>query len=141
MNLYNKKNGFTLIELMIVVAIIGMLAAIAIPRFAQMVERSREAATKGNIGALRSAIFIYYVDNEGRFPRNLRNQFRPYLFPIPPAKATPLGNRSTVTNVTGVPNRTTTRGWAYCSVPAGSQGSIWCRSTAKDTRKQSFTTY
>jgi prepilin-type N-terminal cleavage/methylation domain-containing protein len=51
----NKQKGFTMIELMIVVAIIGILAAIALPKFADMIEKSREGSTKGNIGALKSA--------------------------------------------------------------------------------------
>ncbi|MBK6880479.1 MAG: prepilin-type N-terminal cleavage/methylation domain-containing protein [Elusimicrobia bacterium] len=62
------KWGFTLIELMIVVAIIGVLAAIAIPKFADMVRRGKESAAKGQLGAVRSAISIYYADNEGVFP-------------------------------------------------------------------------
>ncbi|MBN1621784.1 MAG: type II secretion system protein [Endomicrobiales bacterium] len=62
------KKGFTLIELMIVVAIIGILSAIAIPKFADMIRRSSEGATKGNLGAIRSAISIYYGENEGWFP-------------------------------------------------------------------------
>ena len=56
--------GFTLIELMIVVAIIGILAGVAVPRYRDLVKRSKEGATKGNLGALRSALNIYYSDNE-----------------------------------------------------------------------------
>jgi prepilin-type N-terminal cleavage/methylation domain-containing protein len=63
-----SKKAFTLVELMIVVAIIGILAGIAIPRYMNFIRRSREGATKGNLGALRSALNIYYSDNEGIFP-------------------------------------------------------------------------
>src|SRR3977135_4079302 len=68
MNIFKTKKGFTLIELMIVVAIIGILAAIAIPQFAQLVAKSQEGATKGNLGTLRSALSIYYGDTEGVYP-------------------------------------------------------------------------
>ena len=71
-----NQKGFTLIELMIVVAIIGILAAVAIPKFAEMMERSRDGATKGNIGALKSAVSIYYGDHEGTYPSDLT---APYL--------------------------------------------------------------
>lgn len=60
--------GFTLIELMLVVAIIGLLAAIAIPKFADMVRRGKESAARGQLGSVRSAISIYYADTEGWFP-------------------------------------------------------------------------
>jgi type IV pilus assembly protein PilA len=68
-----KQNGFTLVELMIVVAIIGILAAVAIPKFAQMLEKSREGATKGNIGALKSAVSNYYADQQGNYPQTMLN--------------------------------------------------------------------
>ncbi len=64
----DRSWGFTLIELMLVVAIIGLLAAIAIPKFAGLIIKSKEAAVKGKLGCLRSAISIYYADNEGFFP-------------------------------------------------------------------------
>ncbi|MBI3565196.1 MAG: prepilin-type N-terminal cleavage/methylation domain-containing protein, partial [Elusimicrobia bacterium] len=63
-----NKKGFTLIELMIVVAIIGILAAIAIPKFAELIRKSGEGASKGNLGSIRSALSIYYGDMEGTYP-------------------------------------------------------------------------
>ena len=71
MNKLRKSKGFTLIELMIVVAIIGILAAVAIPKFADLVTKSKEAATKGSLGAVRSAVSIYYGDMEGSYPANV----------------------------------------------------------------------
>src|SRR5271170_7585745 len=64
----HKRRGFTLIELMIVVAIIGILAAIAIPKFADLVRKAKEGQTKGSLGSLRSALSIYYSDMEGQYP-------------------------------------------------------------------------
>ena len=55
-------------ELMIVVAIIGIIAAIAIPKFAELIRKSNEGATKGNLGATRSALPIFYGDTEGHYP-------------------------------------------------------------------------
>src|ERR1051325_10424130 len=66
--MYKSVKGFTLIELMIVVAIIGILAAIAIPKFADLVTKSKESAVKGSLGSVRSAVSIYYSDTEGVFP-------------------------------------------------------------------------
>jgi len=63
-----KLKGFTLVELMIVVAIIGILAGIAVPRYLNFVQRAKEGATKANLGALRSAINIYFSDNGFSYP-------------------------------------------------------------------------
>ncbi|MEO7867712.1 MAG: prepilin-type N-terminal cleavage/methylation domain-containing protein [Candidatus Eisenbacteria bacterium] len=58
--------GFTLIELMIVVVIIGILAAIAIPNFVAMQNRAKEGSTKANMHTFQLAAEDYAVDNDGR---------------------------------------------------------------------------
>jgi prepilin-type N-terminal cleavage/methylation domain-containing protein len=63
-----RLEGFTLIELMIVVSIIAILASIVVPKFADLVRKSKEAQSKGSLGSLRSAVNIYYSDMEGQFP-------------------------------------------------------------------------
>ena len=58
-------------ELMIVIFIIALLAAIAIHKFADLVRRSNEGATKGNLGSIRSAMTVYYGDLAGSYPRQI----------------------------------------------------------------------
>ena len=60
----NNEKGFTLIELMIVIAIIGILAAIAIPQFAAYRQRSYHAAAKADLRNAATAQEAYYADNE-----------------------------------------------------------------------------
>jgi len=65
-----KKNeeGFTLIELMIVIAIIGILAAIAIPQFSAYRTRSFNAAAAADIRNAATAQEAYFVDNQAYSP-------------------------------------------------------------------------
>ena len=61
MKLRNRK-GFTLVELMIVVAIIGILAAIAIPNFLNFRLKAKTSEAKSNLGAIRSTEVAYYAE-------------------------------------------------------------------------------
>jgi type IV pilus assembly protein PilA len=65
-NNMNKKNekGFTLIELMIVIAIIGILAAIAIPQFSAYRRRSYNSAAQADLRNAATAQEAYFVDNQ-----------------------------------------------------------------------------
>ncbi len=64
-----KKNGFTLIELVMVIIILGILAAVAIPKFFDLQTKAKAAAEQGVVGSVRAGIHNYYakhaVDNPG----------------------------------------------------------------------------
>ncbi len=71
---------------MLVVAIIGVLASIAIPKFASLILKSKESSVKGKLGSIRSALSIYYSDTEGIFPGDNLNSLTAgakYLEQIP----------------------------------------------------------
>ncbi|MDH7598395.1 MAG: prepilin-type N-terminal cleavage/methylation domain-containing protein [Sedimentisphaerales bacterium] len=65
-----SRVGFTLVELLVVVLILGALAFIAIPRISQSATKAKENACKTNVDLINSQIELYYVD-KGTWPNSL----------------------------------------------------------------------
>jgi general secretion pathway protein G len=66
----NRENGFTLVELMIVMLIIGVLAAVAVPSFISSIRNAKEAALKEDLHVLRDGIDSYTMD-KNKAPQSL----------------------------------------------------------------------
>jgi general secretion pathway protein G len=65
-----RHAGFTLIELVVVMAIIALLVALAAPRYFHSIDRSKETVLKANLAQTRNALDKYYGDN-GKYPDSL----------------------------------------------------------------------
>ena len=59
--------GFTLIEIMVVIVILGIIAALVVPRVLERPDEARAVAAKSDIGAIMSALKLYRLDNQ-RYP-------------------------------------------------------------------------
>ena len=117
-----SQKGFTLIELMIVVAIIGILAAIAIPNFLSYQARARQAEAKTNLGGLYVAEVAFFGD-QGEFGNFVQIGFTlgsvsngtcqvcRYTYRIPASSsATVIGTAATATTITGTTTPNTENG-------------------------------
>lgn len=63
-----RRKGFTLIELVIVIVIIGVLAGIAALSYANVTQSSQDGVAKANLRAMKSAVLVYQADKAGKFP-------------------------------------------------------------------------
>jgi prepilin-type N-terminal cleavage/methylation domain-containing protein len=103
------QSGFTLIELVIVIVILGILAAVAIPKYEDMREEARVAALKGQLGSIRSALAIQYARNalsgSAAFPTLTGAIFSDGNVP-----KEPVNNSNAVKTTPGVDNA---GGWVY----------------------------
>jgi prepilin-type N-terminal cleavage/methylation domain-containing protein len=130
----SSAGGFTLIELMIVVAIIGILAAIAIPKFANMIQKSKEGTTKGKLGALRGALEIYYSQMEGYYPSDLTPftaPGNPFVTTMPLVYTASHGTSDVIDYPSNYDTALDEGGWGY--VGSGTDlGKVWVECTHTD---------
>lgn len=63
-----RESGFTLVELIIVVVILGILAALAIPQFTTSTKDANESTLKGDLAVLRNAVNLYYHEHNQTWP-------------------------------------------------------------------------
>ncbi len=63
-----QKKGFTLIELLVVIAIIGILSAIGLVSLNGAREKARDAKRQSDLSSMKSALALYYDDNNSKFP-------------------------------------------------------------------------
>ena len=111
------SKGFTLIELVMVIVILGILSAIAIPKFVDLTGEAKVGATKSGLGAIRSVIAIEYAKTATSGTAAFPSAITTDLFADERIPTNKLNDATAVAAVTAVPAGTTTSasGWWYIS--------------------------
>lgn len=120
-----KHKGFTLVELVVVVMILGILAAVAAPKLLKTSEAANESGCRQTLAVVRDAIERYAAEQgklpgDGNSEADLKNDLKDYLrggFPKCPVgnKDTTVKITQTETDIQGETVSSTTKSWHYCS--------------------------
>ncbi len=77
-----RDEGFTLVELIVVMAILALLAALAVPKFADVLSNARGSADSTNVKLLQDAVDLYYAQ-EHQYPADLNGLIPDYIKELP----------------------------------------------------------
>ena len=114
-----KRAGFTLIELIVVFAILALLVSLAVPRYFAHIERAKEATLKQDLNVMRDAIDKFYGD-KGRYPDALDELVKEkYIRSIP---VDPITESADTWSVVAPPSDAKAKGEVY-DVKSGAEGS------------------
>lgn len=140
-----NKNKINVIEIIVAVLIILLLTLVFYPKFLDIIRKSNEATTRSNLAALRSAIAVYYGDNEGMFPsenivEELTGEDGKYIKYIPKVYCPPYHNPSD--EITTKPTGNSGK-WAYQVEDSADRqaGEIWIDCDQKDSKGVVWNTY
>ncbi|HDQ26798.1 MAG TPA: type II secretion system protein [bacterium] len=140
-----RSRGFTLLEVMIVAAVIGILAAVVFPLYKDMLEKANLGASLANLGTMRSALNIYY-GSTFEFPANIdyeaQDYFRleggmPSVKSRYPTETPPAGKDVTLAGAAGDVPAAAGTGWFYDPF----KGFIYINSTAESILGKAYSTY
>lgn len=124
--LERRKNGFTLIEIMIVIVIIAILASVIVPQYAQLVQKAKETQLQQNLSSMRDAINIQFTKSNGQFPSTIiPNMFKQNIIPMDPIGKTDSIQYSDENPLNVISTR---GGWIY----NGNTGEVRINNTDKD---------
>ena len=139
------RRAFTLVELMITISIMAILTAIIVPKIAEMIRHANEAATRGKLGSIRSALAIYYADNEGFYPADMTPLMVPgskYLTGVLPVYTYDHGNINAIAYSSAPDFNADEGSWQYINTPnAQHWGEIWVECTHTDVAGKLWTLY
>lgn len=139
----STPEGFTLIELMITVAILGILALIAVPKFTGLIIKSKEAGTLGHLGHTRSGILLYYMDNDQFYPPTFSDFIQPgkkYIKGVSPLYTGDHADSFTVDDLTAVLPNSDASNWGYVSSGLDA-GTFYIQCTHPDEKGRMWSQY